>query len=232
MNARGCMDKVVMVSGGNRGIGKAIVDRLVKEGYQLSVGVRDPATMADFDGLVCRYDALNSVDAKNWVNETIARYGRIDGLVNNAGAVDKVTFNAYQDEDDAALEAMWRVNSLGVLKLSQLCHPYLYESDIGRIVHLSSLSGKRVGPVGKNMGYAMSKFSLMAISDAINLEGKGDIKGVRSTAICPGQVSVDRNKTFLYSEFPMHPNDIADTVNYLLSLSKRVVISEICLSCC
>jgi NADP-dependent 3-hydroxy acid dehydrogenase YdfG len=227
-------NKVVMVSGANRGIGKAIVKSLVRKGYTLSVGIRNPSAMEGFGGLVCPFDAMISSSAEEWVNKTIDTFGRIDALVNNAGLVKKITFDGYTSEEDSTLKEMWKINSVSPLLLSKLCSKYLYKSDLGRIIHISSMSGKRVGNRDKNMGYAMSKFSLMAVSEAISLEGVGDIEGVRSTVICPGYVKVERNTQAILDKniHSLKPEDIADVVSFLLELPKRVVIPEICVVPC
>lgn len=226
--------KVIMISGANRGIGKAIADRLAEQNYQLSIGVRDVSTVTRADSLVCPYDATEPSSAENWVNKTLETYGQIDGLINNAGIVKKVPFQSYSSEDESAIEEMWKINSLGPLLLSKLCAPHLYRSATGRIIHIASMSGKRVGSRDKNMGYAMSKFSLMAASQAISLEGAGDIEGVRSTVICPGFVKVERTEKIIAERniHTLEPDDIARTVAFLLELPKRVVLPEISIVPC
>src|SRR5271166_6507059 len=84
--------RVVMISGGSRGIGAAIARRLFADGFTVSIGVRQPdAVRAKFAGLdprrllVTRFDALDPASALAWVEETVARCGRLDALVNNAG---------------------------------------------------------------------------------------------------------------------------------------------------
>ena len=80
--------RVVMVSGANRGIGRAIAEACQARGYKLSLGVRRPeaiAALAADDVLVHEYDAERPETATAWTQATLARFGRLDGLVNNAG---------------------------------------------------------------------------------------------------------------------------------------------------
>ena len=93
--------RVIMVSGANRGIGRAIAERLHDAGYTLSLGVRDPDSLTgmtrgwDPDRLLRhRYDAEDKNTHRAWVDGTASRFGRIDGLVNNAGMVVRVTVEA------------------------------------------------------------------------------------------------------------------------------------------
>ncbi len=79
--------RVVMISGANRGIGRAIAHCLHGKDYALSLGARDPASieLAGEAVLSHRHDATDAASNEAWVAATVARFGRIDGLVNNAG---------------------------------------------------------------------------------------------------------------------------------------------------
>ena len=89
--------RVIMVSGANRGIGRAIAEILYRAGYTLSLAARDPASLKPVAGkwaegqvLVERYDAEDQATHRRWVDATASRFGRIDGLVNNAGMAVRV----------------------------------------------------------------------------------------------------------------------------------------------
>ena len=84
-------DRVVLVSGANRGIGRVIAERLATAGFSLSLGARDPraldAVLQDMESARIgrfRYDARGSECAETWVRATVEQFGRVDGLVNNA----------------------------------------------------------------------------------------------------------------------------------------------------
>ena len=94
-------ERVVMISGANRGIGAATARRLAAGGFRLSLGVRDgkaPAVPASPRCLIARYEARERQSAKAWVDATLERFGRIDALVNNAGIA---RFSAVEDESEA-----------------------------------------------------------------------------------------------------------------------------------
>ena len=83
--------RVVMISGASRGIGNAVADRLLAEGYRVSGGMRRPETERETNAMMVHaYDAEQNGSAEAWVAATVARFGRIDGIVNAAGINPKV----------------------------------------------------------------------------------------------------------------------------------------------
>src|ERR1051325_1521943 len=98
------MRRVAMISGANRGIGLAIARELKAAGLALSLGIRRPDDFTDAlaesaDVLVHRYDAHEREAAKAWVDATIARFGRLDVLVNNAGIARRVGLEEGSEDD-------------------------------------------------------------------------------------------------------------------------------------
>jgi NADP-dependent 3-hydroxy acid dehydrogenase YdfG len=103
-----------MISGANRGIGLAIAQRIHADGYCVSLGARvmaalDAATADLGDERVSRhrFEARDRAMAKTWVAETVERFGRLDGLVNNAGVL--LDF-PYDEPDEDMLDEMWEVH--------------------------------------------------------------------------------------------------------------------------
>ena len=125
-------DRVIMVSGANRGIGRAIAECLAAKGYVLSLGARRPEDLAGLAGervLAHAYDAQHLASAEDWVEDTVDRFGRIDGLVNNAG----ILLDARLEEgDEAAFDRLWHINVKGPLRLTRLTMPHLKASGAGR----------------------------------------------------------------------------------------------------
>ena len=129
-------DRVIMISGANRGIGGAVARALYDRGYRLSLGARDPVAFEtasrDFDPTrVLRqpYEARDRAAAEAWVAATVQRYGRIDGLVNAAG----ILLPAGLEEDaEERYEALWAVNVMGPLRLTRLALPHLRASGRGQ----------------------------------------------------------------------------------------------------
>ena len=120
--------RVIMVSGANRGIGRAIAHCLQTKGYDLSLAARDGAKLAEIFAesknpkvSIHSYEAEEPETATRWVRDTISRHGRIDGLVNNAGMYKAVTLeNGAEQDDEDSLDALWRVNVKGPV-LEALC---------------------------------------------------------------------------------------------------------------
>ena len=110
MSALDPQGRVIMVSGANCGIGRAIAEHLWGVGYKLSLGARRPESIAHWrarGALVAPFEAREPTSAARWVADTAAHFGRIDGLVNNAGIVRRFAFDR---PDEAALDEMWDVN--------------------------------------------------------------------------------------------------------------------------
>ena len=226
-------DRVVMVSGANRGIGLAVARCLHAKGYRLGLGGRDvgklDAALGSLDRSrihTCAVDVRDRASCEAWVERTASHFGRIDGLVNNAGIALNV---GLEDDDEAAYDAMWEVNVKGPLRLIRLALPYLKKSGSGRVVNLSSLSGKRVK--NPHAGYAMSKFAVVALTHAVRRLGWEH--GVRATAICPSFVATDMTAevTALPREQMIQPADLAELVATALALPNNAVVAELLVNC-
>lgn len=224
--------RVVMVSGASRGIGRAVAQRLLDAGYGLSLGARDPGVLADLvddNGsrvLAQPFDALDPRSNSAWVEATLARFGRIDGLVNNAGIYEPVR---VEDDDEAAYDRLWAVNVKGPLRMIRLCLPHLRQAGSGRIVNIASLSGKRIA--NDAAGYAMSKFAVMALTHAARHAAWED--GVRATAVCPGMTATDMTARFdsVAPADMSQPEDVAELVAVALALPNTAVVPELLVNC-
>lgn len=218
--------RVAMISGASRGIGAAIAHRLLEQGWAVSLGLRNPDSSAfqeNPDALICHFDALNPRSERDWMNATISRFGRLDGLVNNAGMMIKKT---VLEADDADFDRIFNVNVKSPMRLGQLAWPYLEKAPAGRIVTIASLSGKRVKSAGSGL-YAMSKFAAVALGHGLRQCGKDN--GVRSTIICPSYVATDMGSALSSEESAAltQPDDIATIVHMVLELPKTASIAEI-----
>ena len=212
-----------MVSGASRGIGRCVVDRLLASGFSVSAGVRSPAALTASEALmVHRYHADDLGSARAWIDATVARFGRIDALVNAAGISQKARI---VDEDETALDRMWAINVKGPMRLIRLALPHLRACGEGRIVNVASLSGKRVA--NENVGYAMSKFALVALTQAVRREGWDD--GVRATALCPGFVATDMTMSVTKAprDAMTRPEDVAVLIETMIRLPNTATVGEL-----
>ena len=226
--------KVVMISGANRGIGKVIAEKLSEDGYLLSLGIRNldslPRSLSSEpeSKLICNaYDAKVPQSAKSWIDETINHFGRIDGLINNAGVLHSI---GLEDDSEDLLDEMWEVNAKAPLRLTRLVFPYLRKSGSGRVIDIISMSGKRVK--GNWVGYSMSKYAALAASHTARLQGWED--GIRVTAVCPGYVQSKMTEIHapnVNQEIMSRPQDIARLVSTLLLLPNESNVPEILMNC-
>lgn len=223
---------VILVSGANRGIGKAIAEELLAHGYQLSLGSRDPAALdAAFPQLEQyhhrhHFDALDHESARSWVSSAVDRYGRIDGLVNNAGVQAPVRL---RDEDEAQIEQLWAVNVMAPLRLTRLCLPHLEKTGRGRIINMASLSGKRAP--NDLVGYNMTKFALVGLTHSTR-QAAWD-RGVRATAVCPGPVRTDMSahNDKVSPDDMTQPATLAHLVRTLIELPNNAAVAELPVNC-
>jgi NAD(P)-dependent dehydrogenase (short-subunit alcohol dehydrogenase family) len=222
--------RVILVSGANRGIGRAIAETLHAQGYALSLGVRDPsASFPGFDPARCHvaaYDAADWTSHERWVADALARFGRIDGLVNNAGITSPATIRTATEAD---LDEIWAVNCKAPLHMIQLCLPHLEASGSGRIVNVASLSGIRVK--NDNVAYNMSKFAVVALTHAARRIGWD--AGVRATAVCPSFTRTDMTAGTdkIAAEAMTDPADLATLVATVMALPNTASVAELIVNC-
>ena len=219
-------ERVIMISGANRGIGLATAERLAQAGYTLSLGARQPNSIPAIHGanpLTHHWEATDAATSAAWVAATLERFGRLDGIVMNAGVE---LGGALEDGTEEEMDTMFAVNFKGPLWLVRAALPHLREAGCGRVVNVASLAGKRVLK-NQILGYSASKFAAMAITHAVRQSGWGD--GVRATSVCPGLVDTRMTAKIavLEGQFKIEPETIAETVAYALSLPNSAVVAEI-----
>lgn len=213
-------NRTAMISGANRGIGRAIARRLYADGYRVSLGGRSVdellAAVDDPDDdrfMVHHFDATERSTADAWVAATVERFGSVDIVVNNAGVIDTASLDELSED---GLDSMWEVNVKGPLRLVQAALPHLRASGSGRVVNVASLSGVRVKGTFAS-GYAMTKHAVMALTEATKFAGWDD--GVRVTAVCPGFVATD-----MTSDFDEDPTTMIDAADLAAMVSTTVAL--------
>lgn len=219
--------RVAMISGASRGVGRAIAERLLADGWFVSLGLRDVAAAERFAPaervFAAPFDADEPPTAGAWVAATVDRFGRLDALINNAAILRMVTLEAG---DEADLDAMWAVNVKAPLRLIRAALPHLRRARVGRVINIASTDAKRVRP-GAPLGYVMTKHALHAMTQAVRLEAHGD--GVRATALCPGAIDTD-----MIAKLPgatpkadrLQPATVAAMVAFLLDLPNQAHVAE------
>ncbi len=178
-------NKVVAISGGSDGIGKALVDELLSLGAKVATCGRNHHKLYE---LQTSYpssplhtvvaDVSIETDCRHFINSTINMFGGIDILINNAGVSMRALF---KDADTAVFRKVMDINFFGTLYCSKYALNSLIERK-GIIVGVSSIAGYR-GLPGRS-GYSASKFALQGWLEAIRTELKDD--GVHVMWVCPG----------------------------------------------
>jgi NAD(P)-dependent dehydrogenase (short-subunit alcohol dehydrogenase family) len=179
--------RVALVSGANRGIGREIARRLSEQhGFLVLAGARDPAEV-DLDGAVVpvRLDIADPASVEAARRRVATDPGRLDVLVNNAGVGGPGASAADVDQGEA--HRVLETNLFGAWRLAQATLPLLRASHDARIVNISSGMGQLAEMGGGYAAYRISKAALNALTRALS----ADEPGIRVNSICPGWVRTD-----------------------------------------
>ena len=219
----------ILVSGGGRGLGAALVRRALADGHQVSVGARDPGrareALGQAAGLhIAAYDADDPKAAEAWLGAARRDMGPPDAVIANAGILRMVGLEDGTEDD---LDAMWRVNVKAPLRLIRAALPDLKASGRGRVVAIASTDAKRFR-AGASLGYGMTKGALLAMTQAVRFAGWDE--GLRGTAICPGAIDTE-----MIADIPgvtpkdqrLRPADVAEIVSMVLRLPNQASLPEI-----
>ena len=175
-----------MVSGGNRGIGLAVVRDLAARGFTVIQGARDPDAAPAVDGDVHAV-RLDVTDGES-IGALADGLAHADVLINNA-AIAYDTWNRAATTDLDFVRDAFETNLFGAWALTQALLPQLRASAHGRIVNVSSGSGSLSSMGGGTPAYQVSKAALNALTRTLAGELRGD--GILVNAICPGWVATD-----------------------------------------
>ncbi len=192
--------KVALITGGGRGIGRAIALRFAREGAAVMVTSRTASELEKVVQEIVRAggramstaaDVARESDAQRVVTATRSQLGPIDVLVNNAGIYGPVdTVENILPED---FDRVIAVNLRGAFLCIRLVIPEMKKRKAGTIINVSSVSGKLA--FAFNAAYGASKAGLLALTRTVAAEAAMD--GVRVNALCPGVIE----KTRMYDEF-------------------------------
>jgi short-subunit dehydrogenase len=178
------MKKVVLITGASSGMGKATAILLNAQGYKVYAVARRVGNMKELEALDIKTAFMDitdddSIDAV--VTSILHTEGRLDILINNAG------FGLYGAFEEVSIQEARRqldVNLIGLARLTQVVIPVMRNQKSGKIINISSIGGKMVGPFGA--WYHVSKFGVEALSDALRLELKPF--GIDVIVIQPGGI--------------------------------------------
>ncbi|PKR49747.1 SDR family oxidoreductase [Thalassospira marina] len=231
-------DKVVVITGASSGLGEATARDLAAKGAKLVLGARRIdrmqalASELGLDGdCAVKTDVTDHKQVQALVDHAIAKYGRIDVIVNNAGLMPQSLLEKQRiDEWDRMID----VNIKGVLYGISAVLPQMKKQKSGHIINVSSVAGHRVRP-GSTV-YAATKYAVRTISEGLRQEVKA--YNIRSTIISPGAVDTelpasvteaDTAKAIqeFYDKYAIPADSFARCVSFAISQPEDVDINEI-----
>lgn len=195
-------NKVVLLTGGSRGLGLAMGERLIAEGARVAILARDAAELARAEAdllahaaggevLTLQADVTRPEELREAVEETVRRFGALDVLINNAGIIQ---VGPLENMELADFEAAMATNYWGPLHLVRAALPHLRRRPGARILNIASIGGEVALP--HMAPYNASKHALVGLSETLRVELDRD--GVRVTTVTPG---VLRTGSHVHAEF-------------------------------
>jgi NADP-dependent 3-hydroxy acid dehydrogenase YdfG len=169
----------ILITGANRGIGRAIATEFAHRGHRVVATARDPQTLADLD--VSERLALDVTDDAS-VTDAIAAAGEIDILIANAGVI---FYAAVEAIPLSELQRLLNLNTIGAIRVAQAVLPQMRARGEGKLMFMSSVVGRVVLPPGA--AYASTKWALEALVEALAIEVAP--LGVQAALLEPGAVS-------------------------------------------
>ena len=184
------MSKVWLITGCSTGFGRELAKYVLESGNQVAVTARKPEDIQDIvDGnkenaISLKLDVTKEDEIKVAVAETIAKFGRIDVLVNNAGIG---YFGAVEESEDEAVRKMFEINVFGLARMTQEVLPVMRKQKSGHVVNIASIGGLRSFPaVGF---YNATKYAVDGLSEALAKETAH--LGIKVTIVCPSGFRTD-----------------------------------------
>lgn len=184
------MEKVWLITGCSTGFGRELAKEVLAKGYKVAVASRKTS---DVDDIVAAYpnssiaiqlDVTNESEIKSSVAQTMAHFGQIDVLVNNAGIG---YFGSIEESEDAEVRRMFEINVFGLAKMTQEVLPHMRKQRSGHILNIASIAGLRSFPgVGF---YNATKYAVDGLSEALAKE-VGPL-GIKVTIIAPSGFRTD-----------------------------------------
>ncbi len=235
-------DKVVLISGGTSGIGRAAVEQLLEDGFLVAAFGPKPdkcKTLAKELGQVFNADKFLIIPGdvkkepilKKVVQATIKKFKKLDVLINNAGYG---FFNQPDEIDISKYRDMMEVNMVGMAALTKLVIPVMKKREQGLIINIASVAGRQVGQKGSF--YSSTKFAVMGYSEGLRKDLAAF--GIKVTTVCPGMVrtnffnqkELERRKQELWQgkdPVMLDAGDIARAIGFICSQPQHVSIYDI-----
>lgn len=227
-------DKVVIITGGSRGIGKAIAERFAEKKAKVVVTYKNSIDAAHFDSLGIKHamcDAGNTKEVQDFVDSVIKEQGRVDVLVNNAGLTKDGLLMRMSETD---WDMVMNTNAKGVFNFTKAVCRQMISQKQGKIVNISSVVGI-TGNAGQ-ANYASSKAAVIGFTKSIAKELAS--RNINVNCIAPGYIDTDMTsklndtvKQGILESVPLKRigdgNDIAEAVMFLSSPASGYITGQV-----
>lgn len=227
-------NRVALITGGSKGIGRAIALHLARAGCDVAISGRTGTLLQQVarevedlgrKAFVFIGDMSQEDDIKTFVHATVDILGRLDILINNVGVG---YFYRIAEMPTEAWDQMFQLNVRGLFLTTRESMPFLRQAGESAVINIVSLSGKNAFETGG--GYAATKHAVLGFSRCLMLEERPN--GVRVTAICPGSVDTPFFDTHPGGFVPnrqkiLQAEDVAESVVHVLQMPQRATISEL-----
>ena len=233
--------KIALVTGGSRGIGRAVAIELAKEGAAVAINyagnkaaaeeVQSIITQMGGKAMIIQADVSDEKSAMQMVEEVIAQLGGIDILVNNAGITRDGLFIRMKEED---WNAVINTNLTGIFNCTKVAAKYMMKKRSGRIINMSSVSGI-MGNAGQT-NYAAAKAGVIGFTKSLAREMAS--RGITVNAVAPGFIATDmtaampeKAQEHVLASIPLgkmgKPEDIANAVLFLASDKASYITGQV-----
>lgn len=235
------MKQTAIVTGGSRGIGRAVAVRLAKDGMNLVINYRGNSAAAEETERMCRElgaevllvqgDVSRAEDCEKLAAQAKEAFGRVDVLVNNAGITRDGLLARMTEED---FRAVLDVNLVGPWNMMKAVNRIMMKQRYGRIVNLSSVTGL-MGNMGQT-NYAAAKAGILGMTKSYAREVAS--RGITVNAVAPGFIDTDMTEAMpegakdkIITGIPMgrtgKPEDVAEAVAFLASEPAGYITGEV-----
>ena len=225
--------KIALITGGSRGIGKAIALALAEEGVNVAITGRNEeklkAVVQEIEqkgvkSVYAVFDITSKTEVYGALEKLQKDFGKIDVLVNNAGIA---AFGGILEMEDEKWEEIVKTNLFGAYYVVKAVVPSMVERKTGDIINISSTAGLKGNAM--TSAYSASKFGLIGMSESMMLELRK--QNIRVTTLMPSTIASDMSKEVLKitdgnPEKVLQPEDFAELVVDLLKLNKRAMLAH------
>jgi len=231
--------KVALITGGSRGIGKAIAKKFASNGYDLVINYVSDSTdlealKEEFEGaevLFVKTDVTNYESCENMVKQAIEKFGRIDVLVNNAGITKDSLLMRMKEED---FDKVISINLKGTFNMTKNVIPYMMKQRYGKIVSISSVVGE-IGNAGQ-ANYAASKAGIIGFTKSVARELAS--RNILANCVAPGFIRTDMTdvlsdavKESIHAQIPLNKmgeaKEVANAVYFLASEENSYITGQV-----